>query len=398
MPQGAVATTASLAGDASKSRAEVSTDVSEGFEQLASLQSRWDELFLLRPNEPSTSFEWVSAMARHHVRPNDRCFIVRLEQDRNIVGIVPLVARALKVMGRRITLVGPLTEEYNTHSDLLLRSTDENLVRAFVRALGQLPMKWDCFRMARLLEESPLTSMLQRCLHEGGHRVGIRDGLPAYVLSLPGSYDDYLEARSAKFRNYLKRTERKILSSGAVDVFELRPQDEFDGAYSTLLQVEQASWKQLHGTSISAVERQTRFYRDFCAAALGRGRLHLQWLTLDARPVAYNLGYVTDGGYHYLKTSYDHAYRAVSPATFLRARLIESLINRGVQQLDFPGEPYEWERQWTDDIRWRTVLTVYSGTLSGRILGIVERLRYRKPAERRVQHVDPRAAGPRQTT
>lgn len=388
-----VSTTSSESSTA-KGGGEVSADISEGFAQLASLQSRWEELFVSRPNEPSTSFEWVSAMARHHVGSTDRCFIIRLEQGRDIVGIVPLMARALKVMGQRITIVAPLTEVYNTHSDLLLRSTDDDVVAAFVRTLDRLPVDWDCFRMASLLEHNPLTVVFRRCLHGAGYRIGIRDGLPAYVLSLPGSYGEYLAARSSKFRNHLKRIERKILSSGAVEVSELRRPEEFAKAYDALLRVEQASWKQLHGTAISAVERQTRFYRDFCQAALGTGRLHLQWLTLDAKPVAYNLGYLTADGYHYLKTSYDHTYRPVSPATYLRARLIESLISGGVRRLDFPGEPYEWERQWTGDIRRRTVLTVYSRTLRGRVLEVVERLRHRRRVDHRVQHVDPRAMRP----
>ena len=59
---------------------------------------------------------------------------------------------------------------------------------------------------------------------------------------------------------------------------------------------------------------------------MASGRLHLQWLTVGGREVAYNVGYLRDGQYHYLKTSYDAAFRAMSPSTYLRARLIEDLI------------------------------------------------------------------------
>ena len=54
----------------------VSVDVLEGFGALASLREGWERLFLARPNEPSTSFEWTSAMAVHHVRPGDRCLVL----------------------------------------------------------------------------------------------------------------------------------------------------------------------------------------------------------------------------------------------------------------------------------------------------------------------------------
>lgn len=96
--------------------------------------------------------------------------------------------------------------------------------------------------------------------------------------------------------------------------------------------------------------------------------------------------------YHYLKTSYDQTVRALSPSTVLRARLIEGLIRQRVKVFDFPGEPYEWETQWTDTAHWRQVLTVYGGTLRGRLLHLAERVRHRSSTEKAVRHVDPRAS------
>jgi CelD/BcsL family acetyltransferase involved in cellulose biosynthesis len=176
-------------------------------------------------------------------------------------------------------------------------------------------------------------------------------------------------------------------------VVELAGSHDFDAAYNAVLEIERSSWKHEHGTAITAVSHQSGFYRDLCRGALSSGRLHLQWLTLDGKPVAYNLGYVRNASYHYLKTSYDAKFRQLSPATYLRARLIASLIERGVRHFDFPGEPYEWEAQWTDSIRWRKVITVYRRTLRGRMLALLDRLRHRRSRARTVRHVDPRAAG-----
>ena len=378
-------------GSALVNATPVSVDVLEGFDALATLKERWDQLFLANPNEPSTSFEWTSAMATHYVRQGDRCLLVQLRRGDVLVGLVPLVLRQMKVMGQRIGLLTPLSEENNTHSDLLLACADDESVSAFVSALGRLGVDWDCFRLARLLEQNPLVPALRRVLGSGGHRHLMRQGVPAYVLDLPSSFADYLASRSAKFRNHLKRSIRKLQEAGDVGVTVLDRADGFEQAYDALLLVERASWKQSHGTSIVSVERQASFYRDFGRAAFGSGRLQLQWLTLDARPIAYNLGYMTEAGYHYLKTSYDAAYRQFSPATCLRARLVESLIARGVPRLDFPGEPYEWEAQWTDTIRWRLACTIYPPTVRGRALSAIDRIRHWRRPVRTVDHVDPRA-------
>lgn len=374
----------------------VTVDVLEGFEGLPSLRDAWERVFRSRSHEPSASYEWTAAMAAHHVRPGDVCRLLRLRRDDQIVGVVPLLAREASLFGRRVRLLLPLSEIYNTHSDLLVESADDVLA-ALVGGLARLGTEWDCFRMSRLLGDTPLVAALQRAFGAGGYLHALREGVPAYVLELPATFERYLAGRSAKFRNHLRRTTRKLNEAGAVRVRELVDADPLDDGYEAILAVERASWKESHGTSITAVDHQGPFYRDLMAGARAAGRLHLQWLTLDGRAVAYNLGYVTGWGYHYLKTSYDHALRALSPATVLRARLIESLIGAGVPAFDFPGDPYEWEAQWTGAVRRRAVFTGYPRTVTGLALVAVDRLRGRTTTPGHIVHVDPRAAASRRT-
>jgi len=85
-------------------------------------------------------------------------------------------------------------------------------------------------------------------------------------------------------------------------------------------------------------------------------------LYIDTDPVAYNMGFLTGKRYHYLKTSYDQRYRPQGPSTFLRAMLIKEMIEAGVDSFDFPGEPYEWEEQWTSEMRWHRTIVLYNRT------------------------------------
>ena len=372
----------------------VLTTVTEGFADLSALRDQWRELFHSRAHEPSTSFEWTIAMARNHVRPSDRCVLIKLYRDGRLHGLVPLVVRSVPLLGQPVTMLAPLSEEYNTHSDLLLRSIDAGTMSAFLRALFELEIPWDYFRMARLLEEGETAAGLRAAVATGGRAHQEWEGIAAYVLTMPPSYEHYLTARSAKFRNHLKRSERKLAEAGAVAAVEVGGAVGVEAGLDALMQVERASWKHTHGSAISAIDHQSAFYRDFCLGAHAEGNLHLQWLTIDERPIAYNLGYLQGDRYHYLKTSYDQTLRALSPSTMLRARLLEGLIRQGVRFFDFPGEPYEWEAQWTDTARWRQVLTIYGGTFRGHLLHLADRVRHRSRAERMVRHVDPRASRP----
>jgi CelD/BcsL family acetyltransferase involved in cellulose biosynthesis len=198
-----------------------------------------------------------------------------------------------------------------------------------------------------------------------GKRFDLKRERPSFFLTLDHTYEDYLRRRSGSFRNALKRIERKLFGSGRI---EIRTQHDFsnlDQAYESLLSVEQRSWKQEHGTAITAVSRQTAFYRRLCSLMSQKKWLRLEFLYLNDQPVAYNLGLVVKGTYFYLKTSYDLSERPLSPATFLRAKLIEQLIRQETRCFDFPGDPYEWESQWTDDVRWHHSFTLYGQTLKG---------------------------------
>ena len=357
---------------------------------LTALRADWNNLFERYGHEPSGSYEWTTAMMTHHVRRGDRLFVIRGSRGGTTVALLPLVLRQLHILRQRIVLLAPLSDEYNTHSDWLLGEQTAEVADSLVEGLTRIDT-WDIFRMSRILQDNPRTSQLREALGRRGLAHHVRRGDASYFLELPDTYEGYLAARSSKFRNFLKRLERRVEATGAVNVRLLADAAEFDTAYERMLDVERASWKQSHGTAITAVPRQVGFYRDMCRGALTAGHLHLQWLDLGDQPLAYNLGYIKDDWYYYLKTSFDERHKAISPATYLRARLIEHLIERGIRHFDFPGAPYEWERQWTDTVRRHTVLTVYSGTLPSRALQFIERLRHWKERNDVVDHLDPRS-------
>ena len=205
-----------------------------------------------------------------------------------------------------------------------------------------------------------------------------------------------MRRRSGSFRNAWKRIERKLAGRGTIELRHQEDCQEVEQAYEAMLSIEKRAWKQTQGTSISSVARQETFYRHLCRSAARRNWLHLEFLCLDGQPIAYNLGLVFKGTYFYLKTSYDHAERPASPSTFLRARLIEELIGRGVIQMDFPAEPYEWERQWTDEVRWHDSLTLFAPTMKGYAYYLYRKTRRlrRNAHTPEVRYVNPRDLRP----
>jgi CelD/BcsL family acetyltransferase involved in cellulose biosynthesis len=346
---------------------------------LAAFAGEWEDLFEASSAEPTTSLEWTRALVHHYRGPGDRAYVVRLERAGRAIGLIPLLARPGRLLRQRCTRLLPISDIFNTHSDLLLERSTE-AVDALLDTLHQIEVGWDFFRLSRMLAENPLGQLLEDRARASGVLCATLPGRPAYHLPLPATFDDYLAARSAKFRNHARRMERKLRAAGTVSVIEAVAPAEFEAAYEALLAVERTSWKESRGLSIHAAPRRAAFFREWGRAAAAAGRLHLQLLTLGGEPIAHNIGYVRAGCYYYLKTSYAAAYRPLSPATFLRLRLIESLIARGITQVDMPGNPYDWERQWTSVTRAQVGLTVYPRTIRGRALAWLDRRRLTRSA------------------
>ena len=361
------------------------------------LQGDWDDLYARSGREPSLSFAWSRAILENHLAGRADWFVVVLRRGGEVAGLVPMLTTRERLFARTVTVLQPIQEKYNTHSDLLLADDGPDLIAAWLDALAGGQVRWDLLRMARLLEHASCARALDAELTRRRARCRWRLERPSFHLPLPASYEAYLAGRSGKLRNYLKRAEKKLAAEGAVTFTRVGPDAAIAGAYDDLLAIERDSWKHGHGTAISTVAHQEGFYRDLAHAAHDAGMLHLTFLRLDGVPIAYDLGLVGAAGYAYLKTSYRQQYRAHGAASIGRARLIAQLIAEGVPALDFPGEPYEWEQQWTDDVRWHRSLLLFNATLAGRALSLVVRARHllRPPAEdRRIVFSDARALRP----
>jgi CelD/BcsL family acetyltransferase involved in cellulose biosynthesis len=364
-----------LAGRDNSPLSEITAQIVGAAEGITAFAGEWERLFEATRREPTTSLEWTRALVHNYVRPDDRAFVVRLERGGQAVGFVPLLARTIRVLRQRYVRLTPISEIFNTHSDLLLLDAGAQAIDVLLDALRRLDVRWDCFRMSRLLQENPIGSQLTERARAGRWICETRQSRPAYHLPLPATFDEYFAARSAKFRNHARRVEKKLRAAGALRVVEITDRAAFEASYDALLQIERASWKESRGISIPAVSHRTAFYREWAPAAAAAGRLHVQLLMLDGEPIAHNIGYVTRGCYYYLKTSYAAARRPLGPATFLRLRLIERLIARGITRIDMPGNPYDWERQWTDVMRPQVIVSMYPRTVRGRVLAWLDRRR-----------------------
>ncbi len=361
--------------------------------EILQYRELWNEIYCTGENEPSTSFVWTNALLKTHRKEKDDFLLIIIKDSKEVISIVPIIISSQKKFGLSFTYMFPISEYYNTHSDILLKELYGEFIEVFIKAIFQLKPKWDIFSMRRLIESNPIIENIESILKKCSVKYRFSWEAPSFFLPLENNYDDYLKKRSGKFRNYLKRIEKKITFSGNIDFHEIEDLGGINDAYRALLEIEIKSWKHEHGTAISSISRQEKFYEELCVSANENGWLHMLFLYMDDKPIAYNMGLLKDSKYYYIRTSFDEELRRYGPSTLLRAQLIKRLISDRVEYFDFPGEPYEWERQWTEEMRWHRSLEVYNDTLKGKLYSAYRTYKKRRDGQRNekvLQYCDPR--------
>ena len=121
---------------------------------------------------------------------------------------------------------------------------------------------------------------------QGGFAVAVPQKVDA---AFPGGGDDYLAARSQKFRKNLKRYRRKLEQMGRPELARLGPDDDARGWMNEVLEVNDASWKAERGTNLFRHPSLWSFFVDLVGEMAPRGLIDLHLLRIDGRAVAYEL-------------------------------------------------------------------------------------------------------------
>ena len=164
-------------------------DVISGPEGILEYYHQWNEIFHLCKNEPSTSLEWTNALLKNHLEESDKFVLIILRDGRKVIGIVPLIINTARKYGQTLTTVFPVSEFYNTHSDILFSKLSNEMINAFVTALFNLEYKWDIFRMKRLVEDNPLIDGIVCYLKEKKMKYKLKLEQPHFFLTLNSTYD-----------------------------------------------------------------------------------------------------------------------------------------------------------------------------------------------------------------
>lgn len=249
-------------------------------------------------------------------------------------------------------------EQVSDYLDALVApGREEEFWREFLEhglpALGGGPL-----RLPGLVEGTPALSLLPSICRDLGLSCSVEEIDRAPFVSLPGSFEVYLERLPKKERHELRR---KMRRAG-----ELLP----DLAYRVTRTPEELSndlpsFVELHRKSHPAKEAfmdeaMTVFFRDVAEGFLASGRLRLAFLSSRGMDVASLFQFRTDGALLLYNSGYDPGHRAANPGLVLIARSIGQAIDEGCAEYDFlrGTERYKYDLGGVDRAVYRLTVSV----------------------------------------
>jgi len=184
-----------------------------------------------------------------------------------------------------------------------------------------------------LVEGTPALSLLPPICREAGLSCAVEEMDRAPFVSLPGSFEEYLERLGTKERHELRRKMRRAgeLLPGLAFRVTRTPEE---------LSNDLPSFVELHRKSHPAKEAfmddaMAGFFREVAERFLASGRLRLAFLSTQGVDVASVFQFRTDGAMLLYNSGYDPKLRAAHPGLVLIARSIGQAVDEGCAEYDF---------------------------------------------------------------
>jgi hypothetical protein len=315
-------------------------------EELAPYADDWDRL---SAGVPFRSWTWLSAWWRHYGAQRTGqparagLFVPCVFDDTNsLVGLAPWYLQARGPQGRVVRPLGSGEVCSDYLSVLCQPGMEHQVMLSLAEYLteshspqGRDPQPWDLLDLSGCDARDQAIACLLQHLADAGNTVHLRPGPNCWRIELPPTWDDYLGMLSKSHRKQLRRLERRVLASGRAVVHSVQRLDELPAATEILIDLHQRRWRSLGQRGCFASPRFTAFCREVMAGLLRNGQLQLDWLELDARPVAVELKLVGSGVIYAYQGGMEPEALEHEPGKLIALLNLRQAIEGGYRAFDF---------------------------------------------------------------
>ena len=303
------------------------------------------------------TYDWLETYWRHHGDAQRLRVLIVSAADRQI-GVLPLtVVTESTRLGRIRVLTYPL-DGWGTFFGPIGPNPTATLT-AGLRHIARTQRDWDLLDLRWVDADGIDAGRSLTALRTVGFDTRPAPFIEAAQIQLTGDWPTYLAGRNAKWRQNVRRTERRLEERGAIEYIRHRPAGRCYGEadprwdlYDACETIARNSWQgaATDGTTLSH-ESVRRYLRAAHHTAAEAGGLDLNLLMVGGQPAAFAYNYHYAGSAYGLRAGYDPAVASEGAGTVLFARMIEDSFARGDRLIDLGPGSLEIKRNWATRVQ-----------------------------------------------
>jgi CelD/BcsL family acetyltransferase involved in cellulose biosynthesis len=326
-----------------------------GLETSTSFYAEWELLDKkIFPRTPFTSPLWLGLWWKHlrrqHLLFRDEFFwhIVR-DTDGHLVAIAPLMRTYCPGFGlpvMRIVQFFGTDPSLTEIRGIICRPEDQDkVIQAFTEYFLERPSEWDVFRWDGLRRTvSSYKSLATRSVSI------LKPGVPDYIISLPGNWDELRARVSANMRKNLRKAYESLERGGFS--FFLRVVEQSDDVSPGI-----DRFLSLHAARSKAVDMvnhpnrfaksQTRaFLVEYLHQLACEGILKIFELEINGIIVASRLSFLFESELYVYFSGYDPTWKKYSVMTILMSEILKWAISHDVQYINLSTGRDQSKLRW----------------------------------------------------
>lgn len=327
-------------------------------EEFKGLACQWEQLLgTVSGHSFFLTWEWLYYWAKHYLRGNQLKILLVFDDCKRLIGIAPLYLRMTSVYGlisvRELRLLGSETV-CSSYLDIVASERDKRAVcRSLYRYLfNDARNEWDILTFSDVSAESSTLDLWTALVDEAG-KVGEVVGTSCCpVIRLPDDIETYRAGLGRNRRYTLQRKTKCLQRAGRMEYARITSSREIDAAFESLVSLHQQRWRTRANGGVFANDVSRRFHREIVQVLSERGRVSLDLLTLDGRPIAAIYGFVYGKTYYYYLPGFDPAAAPkASPGLLLLHHCVEQAIREGMTTVDLLQGAQPYKLEWATDRR-----------------------------------------------
>jgi len=306
-------------------------------EDLRDLSRPWRDLAYER-GCPTALPEWLLAWWKHKAPPAAHLRVVTVLDGKRLVGLAPFFLSPGKRVEYRL-LGSPYVHRL---APLSAKGMESEVIDLVASTLAEADPRPDLVGLDAVDEAASWPNELAAAWP--GRLKPWRytwSRIPAPVISLDGTYEEWFAARSANFRHQMRKTMRRLERNGGRIVLA-RGRAELAHACNRFAELHALRWQQ-RGEHSYLDSGWFAMVEEAAQSLAPRDELRLWTLLLDGQVFGVQLFLAAGGEVHSFASGWDPAVANYRPALLLQLAATEDAFARGERRLDLGGGPYAYK-------------------------------------------------------